>query len=311
MKKLYLISKGLIDPKTGKPKSLSPPAWNGLFKKKGMDIVYEVWDTDPEQLTSRIEEIKNNENIIGGNVGTPHKEPFCELLNEDQSCTLEETAKNIGAVNTYRRESRGVAGTITDNWGIIMAVDRHSIGMKEAVQGNKVLILGAGGASLPAMDAVLRYGPESVSIYNRTVEKAQKVARRMAPLYGYSYGKEIRAGSLYSIPSEELKRAKMVINVTKLGMVGELEYMSPLSQEQVSMLPKECVVFDAVYRSANNSLETPLIRMAAKRGLRTVPGHYMLLYQAVKAYEFIFNQSLTEDDIKTMHESMLKGIRGE
>ncbi|RME79285.1 MAG: hypothetical protein D6769_02865 [Methanobacteriota archaeon] len=312
-KKLLLISKGLIDKVSGKVKTLSPPAWNGLLSFKGKsDIVYEVWDTDIDEINHRVEDIIGDPNILGGNVGTPHKEPFCNLLIADERCNVEDTAKAIGAVNTYRREENGVSGTITDNEGIIMAMEKNGIDMG-SFKDKTVAIIGAGGASLPALEAVMRYNPSVVHVYNRTVEKAERVAKHMSSVYaskGFSYGDNVLAHDLKDIGDAPFQELSLVLNVTKLGMVGEYENGSALTREQLALLPDDAVVFDAVYRSANNSLETPLIRMAKERGLRAVPGHYMLLYQAVKAYEYIFKESLTEEEIGVMHSSMLNSIRG-
>ena len=67
----------------------------------------------------------------------------------------------------------------------------------------------------------------------------------------------------------------MIINTTSLGMKGQ----PPLDLD-LSVLADDAVVADVVYVP----LETPLLKAAKARGLRTVDGLGMLLHQAVPGF---------------------------
>jgi len=73
-----------------------------------------------------------------------------------------------------------------------------------------------------------------------------------------------------------LRDASLLINTTSLGMVSH-----HLLHIDVKQLPREAAVHDIVYAP----LETELLKNAEKRGIKTVDGLGMLLYQAQKAFE--------------------------
>ena len=67
----------------------------------------------------------------------------------------------------------------------------------------------------------------------------------------------------------------LLVNTTSLGMEG-----SPALEIDLAALPDDAVVTDIVYVP----LQTPLLRAAEARGLRTVDGLGMLLHQAVPGF---------------------------
>src|SRR5690606_19223857 len=78
-----------------------------------------------------------------------------------------------------------------------------------------------------------------------------------------------------------LTDTKLLVNTTSLGMDGEPSYSLDLDG-----LPDEAVVTDIVYVP----LHTPILKAAAERGLRTVDGLGMLLYQAIPGFEHWFGR---------------------
>ncbi len=73
-----------------------------------------------------------------------------------------------------------------------------------------------------------------------------------------------------------LGRSTVLVNTTSLGMKGQ----PPLDLD-LGALPDHAVVCDVVYVP----LETPLLKAAKARGLKTVDGLGMLLHQAVPGFE--------------------------
>ena len=99
---------------------------------------YALFELEPEQLSSFLA----REDIGGLNVTIPYKRdviPFCDVLDE--------TAREIGSVNTIVRRADGLlAGYNTDAYGMRYMAACAGI----SLSGKKVVILGSGGASLTA-----------------------------------------------------------------------------------------------------------------------------------------------------------------
>jgi shikimate dehydrogenase len=87
--------------------------------------------------------------------------------------------------------------------------------------------------------------------------------------------------------------AEVVVNTTYLGM-REGDPL-PLAAELLESVP---VVCDAVYR---RGAQTKLVRLARQRGLRTVPGGRMLLYQGVEAQRLWTGR---EPDVRAMSDAL-------
>jgi shikimate dehydrogenase len=74
----------------------------------------------------------------------------------------------------------------------------------------------------------------------------------------------------------------LVINCTPVGMSsGTAPDESPVSREQLAVLPRSAVVFDTVYTPA----VTPLLVAAQERGLATISGEAMFAAQAATQFE--------------------------
>jgi shikimate dehydrogenase len=133
----------------------------------------------------------------------------------------------------------------------------------------KVVVLGAGGSARASVFAFTERG-FSVSIVNRTRERAEKLAAAFAP--------RASAHGFEELP-KLLADADLLINNTSLGMGGK-----PPLKIDLSPLKKSAIVYDVVYVP----LETELLKAAKARGHRTVDGLSMLLYQAVVGFSHWF-----------------------
>jgi shikimate dehydrogenase len=125
-----------------------------------------------------------------------------------------------------------------------------------------VAILGAGGAARAAVYAVTSKGAK-FTIYNRTFEKAQKIAEEFE-------------GTAFNL--DELKtiiKADIIINTTSVGLKNKNETILP--KEYIS---KNQIIFDAVYGE-----ETQLLKNAKEKDAQTIAGIEMLLYQGVEQFK--------------------------
>lgn len=259
--------------------SFSPPMHNAAFKKLGMDYVYAAFDVDPNNLKDAIDGAQAL-NIKGFNVTIPHKIEVMKYLAE-----IDEIASLIGAVNTI--DFKNLKGYNTDGIGAIKA-----IGEVTKVKNKNVVIAGAGGASRAISFYLAKYGADSLTILNRNVEKAQRLASDVL-----SSGL-IDSVELNSIDSMDLTDTDILINTTPVGMHPNVND-TPIAL--ASDMHEDLVVFDAVY----NPNETGLLKEAIKIGAKPVYGIKMLLYQGAESFEIWTGKKAPID---AMEEALIKTL---
>jgi len=232
--------------------SLSPVMHNLAFRELGVKAVYGAFPVKPEDLSQAIRGVKAL-GISGLSVTIPHKVEVINLLDE-----IDGKAKEIGAVNTIINREGSLFGTNTDWIGALKALEEVGV----SPSGKRVVILGAGGASLAIIYAMITAGAKEIVVYNRTFEKAKEVAERF---------------SVLAYPWEALYDAygDILINATSVGLKS---FDSPVAKEVVSRFS---VIMDSVYIP----LETKLLAMAKEENKITIDGLKMLLYQGVEQFK--------------------------
>ena len=257
--------------------SFSPPMHNAAFNKLNMDYVYTAFDVNPNDLKTAIMGAEAL-NIKGFNVTIPHKIEVMKYLNE-----IDEVAKLIGAVNTI--DFKSLKGYNTDGIGAIKA-----IGEVTNVKNKNVVIAGAGGASRAISFYLAKYGVDQLTILNRNVEKAQKLAEDV-----------LNSGLIDNVESDSINNmnlsdADILINTTPVGMHPNVDDV-PIAQ--AGDMHDDLVVFDAVY----NPNETGLLKQAIEAGAKPVYGIKMLLYQGAESFEIWTGKKAPID---VMQEALIK-----
>lgn len=130
--------------------------------------------------------------------------------------------------------------------------------------GQKILLIGAGGAASGILYAVLRAGAE-VTILNRTKEKAELLWEDFNSK-GFN---KIKVADFTD--QKAILEANIIINSTSVGL------KSNETPFDTRLINSEQIVFDSVY----NSDGTQLILEAQKAGANTISGLEMLFWQAV------------------------------
>jgi len=253
--------------------SISPLFQQAAFDHLGLDIRYEVWETEPSELESVLQKVRGSL-VLGANVTVPHKESVMSLMDEFDDLALE-----IGAVNTIVNREGRLKGCNTDAGGFLRALSREG-GFDPAGKG--AVLLGAGGVARAASFALARAGVKSLLITDIIEEKAHELVsdleRSLAG--GQEPALNIRALSA-DVPQfeEALSGCDLVVNCTPVGMKHSAgEGKSPL---EARLIPKRALVYDVVY----NPIETPLLADARRAGARTLGGLAMLVYQGAAAFE--------------------------
>lgn len=162
--------------------SLSPLMHNTSFQSLGLPYTYGLHET--ETVDESVVAKMRSKDFGGASVTIPHKLDIMSKLDE-----ITEEAKAIGAVNTVvpiEQEGKAaiLVGDNTDWLGIYYQIERN-LSSTTAAQSQKMkgLVIGAGGTSRAALYALHRLGVEDISIFNRTMVKAQAVADSFKDLF--------------------------------------------------------------------------------------------------------------------------------
>ena len=245
--------------------SRSPQMHNAAFAKAGLDYVYVPFHVLPNDLAAAIAGFQAI-NVVGINVTLPHKQAVISHLT-----SISREAELIGAVNTLTFTDEGIHGDNTDAPGVLRALEENS-NMSVPV-GENVVVLGAGGAARAVVVALALAGVASITIANRTVERAVALAEEMGQKTGVSMrGLGLTDAQLPVAVRESL----LLINTATVSM----DTTHPLLIS-ADWLQPGTIVYDIVYTPP----VTPLMRAAAARGCETLGGIGMLVHQGAIAFE--------------------------
>jgi shikimate dehydrogenase len=180
---------------------------------------------------------------------------------------LAPSARMAGAVNAMKFEGDKVYAENFDGVGLVRDLV-HNLGCP--LQGRRVLILGAGGATRGALLPILAQGPAELVIVNRTVAKAQELvesARKhqsgSVPVRGIGYAD--LGGQGFDV----------VLNATSASLTAELP---PLS---ASAFASGCLAYELAYGKGL----TPFLKLASQAGVtHLADGVGMLAEQAAEAF---------------------------
>ncbi|QQE13135.1 shikimate dehydrogenase [Planctomycetota bacterium] len=247
--------------------SMSPQIHNAGFDEVDFDGVYLPLPVGPsyESFKATIGTWLDYESLDfkGCSVTIPHKGNLLDFVREEGG-EIEALTEKIGAANTLvKRDDGSLYAFNTDYAAALDSVcDRMGI-ERDGLKGKKVVVLGAGGVSRAIVAGFAGYGAEVV-VYNRTVEKAEALAKE--------FGASAKAMSeVNAIDCEVL------INCTPMGMHPNEDEM-PV---EADVLKAGMVVFDTIY----NPLETKLLKAAKAKGCLVVSGGEMFVRQAAGQFE--------------------------
>jgi shikimate dehydrogenase len=244
--------------------SVSPALQQAAFDYHGLDARYEYWETQPEDLASRIASIRDSE-VIGAQVTVPHKQAALEFVD-----TVTDDVRALGACNVLSNKGGSLAAFNTDVTGFVRAL-KEDAGADP--KDKRVLLLGAGGAARAIVLGLAREGIASLVIANRTVAKATEVGRVASGLVSEIGAVPFEGKAV----AEAAAGADLIVNSTTLGMSG-VDGSVPL---MAAAIPPTALVYDIVY----NPPDTPLLLEARKAGAQTLGGLAMLVYVGAESFE--------------------------
>jgi shikimate dehydrogenase len=180
---------------------------------------------------------------------------------------LAPSAKMAGAVNAMKFEGGKVYAENFDGVGLVRDLV-HNLACP--LQGRRVLILGAGGATRGALLPLLAEQPAELVIVNRTVAKAHELA---ALAQQHQTGQVPVQGLGYADLQEQ--SFDVVLNASSSSLTAELP---PLS---ASVFGPGCLAYDLTYGKGL----TPFLQLAQQAGVtQLADGVGMLAEQAAEAF---------------------------
>lgn len=246
--------------------SISAAIQKAGFESLGLEGSYDVLETPPEELIPRIKYLKTN-GYKGFNVTIPLKVPMSLFLDD-----IDDYANIAGCVNTVKiAEDSSFYGYNTDIYGF-----KSAIPLEISLQGKRASILGTGGASRAAVVGLAEKGVKYIDFYTRNI-----INSRQTLDYVRAKFPEIEF-NVYQIQNiRSLEDSAIIVNATPIGMKGYMADQMPLEPRDLDRLNSGVLIYDIVY----NPIKTVLIKESEKRGLKTIGGLDMLIYQAQRAIE--------------------------
>jgi shikimate dehydrogenase len=259
------------------------------FDYYGMTADYQVLETIPEDLISRIKYLKVN-GFRGFNVTIPLKVWITPLLND-----VDDPANFAGAVNTVLiRDNKDLSGYNTDIHGFMSSIPNEF--RSSLIQG-KAAVLGAGGAARAVAVALVQLGISEINFYARNQEKANKLRDILITNF---HGIKINIHGFSEFA--DFSYASIVVNTTPIGMEGINQIVSPITRSSIESIPKGAIVYDLIYKPK----ETIFIRYAKSKGLYTIGGTEMLILQGAKSFEIWTGK---EAPVDIMREAVLNSYK--
>ena len=254
--------------------SVSPRAQTFALSRIGANAVCLAFRVAPQRLQSAIVGAREL-GAAGVMVTIPHKEAILEFCDE-----LHPSAQLVGAANLLEfRTDNTICAHSSDGWAALESLKSRGVN----IQQKRVAILGGGGSARSLALTFADAGASSITLYNRTIERAQTIAD------------EVRSRSQVeaiarALPVSDLADADILINTTSIGMTPDTG-STPLD---ASAIKARHLVFDIVY----NPLETRLLREAKQRGAQTVDGLDMVLWTNVYAARVCLGVEISIEDLR-------------
>ena len=199
--------------------------------------------------------------VRGCNVTVPFKLQALRLAGQ-----VSARARLAGAANVLSFDPQGLQADNTDGAGLVQDLIQHA---QWDVRGQRVLLIGAGGAAAGVLGPLLACNPSQLVVANRTAEKALHLVdshRRCAA----AAGAELQAAPL----DQPGKGFDLVINASASSLAG-----AALPVPDAVLRPGGLAV-DLMYGPAAE----PFIAWARSRGAVVRDGLGMLVEQAAEAF---------------------------
>ncbi|MCW8964906.1 MAG: shikimate dehydrogenase [Gammaproteobacteria bacterium] len=238
--------------------SLSPDIHRQFASQTDQEIEYDRRLIEVGEFTDALRSMRE-EGIAGANVTVPFKEIAFAAANEASPRALK-----AGAANTLVfRQDGSIYADNTDGAGLVNDI---KLNHQRQIKDKRLLILGAGGAVRGVLKPLIDEAPASITIANRTIEKAELLRDIHADEF------PIKVSTFGALEGQQFD---MVINGTSLGLQGKVAPLPP------GIFAESALAYDMMY--GDGSL--PFQEWARNQGAELVlDGLGMLVGQAAESF---------------------------
>ena len=266
--------------------TISPLIHNHLADKLGDNLVYVPFHVAHGKLEEAVKGAFAL-NLLGCNVTVPYKSDVIPYLER-----MDPLAERIGAVNTLVRSENGFQGFNTDMPGLYRAFERDGV----KIQGEEVLILGAGGVARAVAILLAEKGASRIVILNRSIDKAVSIAKEVN---GY-VGRDL-VEVLPLVVYKQLTGRYMAIQATSVGMYPRVE-------EAIIEDPDFYKLIHTGYDLIYNPAVTRFMQYVKQSGGKAYNGLKMLLYQGIIAYELWTGKVISDRLADQVYDKMVEAM---
>jgi len=266
--------------------TMSPVIHNTLAEALGENLAYVPLRVPQGHLGEAVEGAWAL-NLLGLNVTVPYKSQVIPYLKE-----IDPLAETIGAVNTLVRTEGGYKGYNTDMPGLYRAMCGDGV----KIEGEQVLILGAGGVARAAAILAAQKGASRIVILNRTLERARKVAEEVNRIAGRELAEAMAEQE--ALPGS----GWLAVQATNVGMfpdTGKAVIEDPVFYKKIH------TGYDLIF----NPARTRFMELVEESGGRAFGGLKMLLFQGVIAYELWTGVQVDEALSESVYSQLKKAVK--
>lgn len=268
--------------------TLSPAIHNTLAEKLSHNLVYVPFHVEKEMLQEAVKGAYGL-NVLGLNVTVPYKSDVIPYLQD-----IDELAKMIGAVNTLVRTENGYKGYNTDILGLYRAMCSENI----SLEGENVILLGAGGAARAVAFLCARKGAKHIYLLNRSLYKAETLADEVNKVFNRDCISPMVTKDYEKLPDQKL----LAIQGTSVGLYPNIDDVVIEDKEFYKNIH---TAYDLIYKPA----ETKFMKLVKEAGGQAYNGLKMLLYQGITAYELWNRIEVPEEIAGEVYELLREKVK--
>jgi shikimate dehydrogenase len=238
----------------------SPAMFTAEFHRRKLDAILIPLHVLPDDFESTMRQLMRIENLDGLVFTIPYKQramAFADHVGVD--------GKAVGAINGLAKREDGWHGDMFDGQGCVEALRQHGY----ELAGQRVQLVGAGGAGSAIGVAVAQRNPRSLRIHDVDGAKARALAERVRNV---NPRLEVTA-----VDTARIDDIDVLMNASPVGMLDDARM--PVD---IAAIDSRVIVFDAIV----NPEPTPLLALAQRRGCRVVFGREMMHSQLTRMVEF-------------------------
>lgn len=240
--------------------SKSPIIHAAFAKQTNQAMQYEAILAPLDGFAETLHRLKA-EGYKGVNVTVPFKFEAYHLASQHKP-----SAMNAKAANTLMLDGADIVADNTDGLGLVTDIQQN---FGVALQGKRVLMIGAGGAAQGVALDIAKNAPALFVVVNRSMDKVSVMQKKIAAIKDYPVT-PITATQFESLDGQVFD---VVINATSTGLTDSI---LPIPD---SIFSKSTLAYDMMY-----GRETPFMQQARSAGAQVADGLGMLVEQAAEAF---------------------------